>query len=94
MEGIFHSCFEIKLPLNSLIFTQIPCRADTPAAKTCHFFAISSKEVRGREGLLAAQSAVGIVWGPMSYAMHNKPVQETCSCRFLGMAKAEGSAGI
>lgn len=28
---------------------------------------------------MAAQSAIGIVWGAMSYAMHKRRVQETCS---------------
>lgn len=72
--------FEIKLPLNSVILTQIPRRAETaPVAKTCCFFPISSKEVRGREGPLAAQSAIGIVWCIMSYAKHRKLVQEAWS---------------
>lgn len=72
--------FEIKLPLNSEILIQIPCRAETaPVAKMCHFFPISSKEVRRREGPFAAQSAVGILWHTMSDAMHRKLVQEACS---------------
>lgn len=73
MEGILQTNFWNQTAFKQFDLTQIPCRAETaPVAKTCHTFAISSKEHRGREGLLAAQSAKWIVWGTMSYAMHKK----------------------